>query len=55
MDALTARLAALEAELNRAVYALFKLDEGDIALLEGGAASSPAPDTRATAKQGDGK
>lgn len=40
----SARLAALEAELNRAVYALFKLDEGDLALLEGRAlVPTPAP------------
>jgi len=37
VDALSARLTALEADLNRAVYALFKLDAQDIALLEGAA------------------
>ena len=35
VDALSARLAALEAELDRAVYALFRLDTREIALIEG--------------------
>ena len=35
VDALSARLAALEAELDRAVYALFRLDAREIALIEG--------------------
>ncbi len=35
VDALSARLAALEDELDRAIYALFRLDAREIALIEG--------------------
>ncbi len=48
VEALNARLTALEAQLNRAVYVLFNLDERDIALLEGATlapASAPCDDS----------
>lgn len=43
VDGLSARLAALEAELNQAVYGLFDLDANDIALIEGNIAPDSPP------------
>lgn len=43
--ALDAQIARLEADLDRAVYALFGLDDGEIALLESTLQRAPAADT----------